>query len=102
LTWNTSGFAVSNYVLGAYAAPVPGETDTSDNTLISGVVCVTISGDINGDFKVSLSDLVLLANAYCSIPGDAKWNPNADINGNGVVDLADLVLMANHYGQHYP
>lgn len=59
-------------------------------------------GDINGDGKVDLADLVLLANAYGSKPGDTKWNPNVDINGNGVVDLADLVIMAMHYGQHYP
>jgi hypothetical protein len=63
---------------------------------------VTIPGDLNGDFKVSLSDLVLLANAYGSKPGDAKWNPNAGINGNDKVDLSDLVLLASHYRQHYP
>lgn len=59
-------------------------------------------GDINGDGKVDLSDLVLLANAYGSHPDSVRWNPNADINGNNVVDLADLVLLATHYGQHYP
>jgi len=59
-------------------------------------------GDINGDGKVDLTDLVLLANAYGSRPGDAKWNANADIDGNGIVGLSDLVIMALHYGQHYP
>jgi hypothetical protein len=63
---------------------------------------VTIPGDINGDYKVSLSDLVILANAYGSKPDDAKWNCNADIDNNGIVGLSDLVIMANHYGQHYP
>jgi hypothetical protein len=61
-----------------------------------------ILGDIDFDGKVSLADLVLLANAYGSKPGDAKWNPNADVNDNGKVDLSDLVMMAQHYGQHYP
>lgn len=61
-----------------------------------------IPGDINGDFKVNLADLVLFVNAYGSRPGDANWNPAADINGDGIVNLADLVLLANHYGQHYP
>jgi parallel beta-helix repeat protein len=60
----------------------------------------SILGDINGDGKVSLSDLVLLANAYGSKQGDAKWDPNADINGDGKISLTDLVLLANHYGQH--
>jgi nitrous oxidase accessory protein NosD len=65
-------------------------------------IVVTIPGDINSDFKVSLADLVLLANAYGSTPADTKWNPNADINDDGKVSLSDLVIMANHYGQHYP
>jgi len=102
LVWNTTGCAYGNYTISATTAPVPGETDIGNSTFTGDTVSVTILGDINGDFKVNLTDLVLLANAYGSQPGQAKWNPNADINGNGVVDLSDLVLLANHYGQHYP
>jgi DNA-binding HxlR family transcriptional regulator/uncharacterized protein YoxC len=61
-------------------------------------VHITIPGDINGDFKVNLQDLVLLADSYGSKPGDAKWNRNADINGDGVVDSADLAMLAKYYG----
>ena len=61
-----------------------------------------ILGDINGDGKVGLDDLVILASAYGSRPGDAKWNPSADLDGNGVVGLSDLVILTNHYGQHIP
>gem|GEM_PF-4357033 len=61
-----------------------------------------LPGDLNGDFKVSLTDLVTLAMAYGSQPGTVKWNANADLNGNGIVDLTDLVILALHYGQHYP
>jgi parallel beta-helix repeat protein len=61
-----------------------------------------ILGDVNYDGKVSLSDLVLLANAYGSHPGDTKWNLNADIDGNSIVGLSDLVVLAQHYGQHNP
>jgi hypothetical protein len=100
--WSTIGVAYGNYTINATASPVPGETNIADNTFTSGKIFVTIPGDINGNFQVTLTDLVLLANAYGSRPGDFKWNPNADINGNGVVDLADLVILANHYGQHYP
>jgi len=52
--------------------------------------------------KVDLSDLVALAKAYGSKPGDANWNSNADINNAGVVNLADLVTLAQHYGQSAP
>jgi hypothetical protein len=58
-----------------------------------------LPGDINYDGKVSLADLVELARAYGSRPGDPNWDPNADIDHNGVVGLADLVILAQHYGQ---
>jgi parallel beta-helix repeat protein len=61
-----------------------------------------ILGDIDFDGKVSLADLVLLANVYGSKLGDAKWNFNADMSDNGKVDLSDLVMLALHYGQHNP
>lgn len=58
-----------------------------------------IPGDINGDGKVDLLDLRILAAAFGSTPGDPRWNSNADINGDGRVDLADLTILAVHYGQ---
>jgi hypothetical protein len=107
--WNTSTFPKARYNMSAYAWPVPDEMNTSDNNFTDGVITVTIPGDINVDFKVSLSDLVLLANAYGTTPASGgtppvpgAWNPNADINGDGKVSLSDLVILANHYGQHYP
>ena len=98
IAWNTSGFAKGNYTIWAYAWPVLGETDTADNNFTGGWVLVTIPGDL----KVSLADLVILAIAYGSRPGDTGWNPNADIDGNNVVGLSDLVILANHYGQQFP
>jgi hypothetical protein len=63
---------------------------------------VTIPGDLNGDFNITLADLTVLAYAYKSTPSSVNWNPNADIDNNGIVNLADLVTLATHYGQHYP
>jgi hypothetical protein len=51
--------------------------------------------------EISLTDLVKLANAYGSKPGDPKWNSMADINVNDKVDLADLVMLANNYNKTY-
>jgi hypothetical protein len=86
-----------NYNISASAEPVLRETDTADNNFTAGMVQVTIPGDINGDGTVSLADLVILATAYNSEPGDSKWNPNADINNNGIAGLTDLVIMATTY-----
>jgi hypothetical protein len=105
--WNTTGFAYGNYTITARAEFDPSENATTNNCTCSTIV--TIPGDLNGGFKVSLLDLVLLANAYGTTPASGgapgalgAWNPNADINGDLKVDVRDLVTLANHYGQHYP
>jgi parallel beta-helix repeat protein len=64
---------------------------------------VHIVCDLNDDGKVSLADLILLAQAYGSKPGNPNWNPFADIAPPyGIISLTDLVTMAMHYGQHNP
>jgi hypothetical protein len=102
--WNTSGFAYGNYTIWAYAWPVPGETDIEDNNLVDGLIKVTVIGDINGDFKVDIKDLVLVIKYFGSYPSHPTkpWNPNADINCDNKVDIKDLVLVIKHYGEHYP
>jgi hypothetical protein len=101
-TWNTTDFAKGNYTISAYAEPVPGETNTADNTLVGGHITVTIPGDINGNFIVNILDAILLSNAYLATPGKSNWNPNADINGDNIVNILDAILLSNHYLQHYP
>jgi hypothetical protein len=104
ITWtaNSTTFPYGNYTISAQVTLVQNETNTADNTFVDGWVVVTIPGDINGDFKVNLQDLAILANAYGSKPGDANWNPNADLENNGRVGLPDLTEVAMHYGQTYP
>lgn len=99
--WNTTGFAYGNYTISAYATPVPGETNTTDNTLVGGLIVVTIPGDINGDATVNILDAIALANSFNSHPGDPNWNPNADINSDGVVNILDAIILANHFLEHY-
>jgi parallel beta-helix repeat protein len=102
LIWNTTGFSKGNYTISAYAWPVLGETDTDDNRFTGGVVTVTVAGDLDGNFAVQLNDLVTLAKAYGSKPGEPNWNPNADLDNNGVVGLPDLVALAKNYGKTDP
>jgi hypothetical protein len=69
-------------------------------SVVGATARTTIPGDMNGDGKVSLSDLTILARAYGSTVGSPKWNPYADLNGDGKVSLSDLTILARHYGQH--
>jgi uncharacterized Tic20 family protein len=52
--------------------------------------------------SVGLSDLVTLALAYDTKPGDRLWNPLGDVNNDGKVNLQDLVLLALNYGKSCP
>ena len=90
LSWNTTGLGLGKYIMSVFVGDVSVTTS----------IVVTIPGDIDGNFKVQLQDLVFLAHAYGSKAGDPNWNANADINGDGRVSLQDLTLMRSHYGQH--
>jgi ABC-type transport system substrate-binding protein len=100
-TWNTTGFAKGIYTISAVADTVPGETDTTDNTLTDGWVLVTIVGDVNGDCKVDGKDIALIIKAYGSYPGHPKWDPNMDVNCDGKVDGKDIALTIKYYGKYW-
>jgi len=101
-TWDTNGFAKGNYTIWAYAWPVPGETDTADNTFIDGWVIVAMPGDINADSMVDIFDCVKVALAFGAKPSDPNWDPNADINNDNIIDIFDLVVIALHFGETDP
>lgn len=100
--WNTTGFAKGNYTIWAYAWPISGETNTADNSFTGGLVLVTIPGDVDGNFKVDMDDIVLLCGSFGSKAGQPKYNPNYDIDGNGQIDMGDIIIACGHFGQHYP
>jgi hypothetical protein len=101
-TWNTTGFAKGNYTISAVAEPVPGETDTADNTFMDGWVKIAIYCDVNGDGIVDISDILDTALAFGSTPGQPRWNPNCDLDDNGIVDISDILEVALHYGETDP
>jgi len=54
-TWNTTGWSKGNYAISAYAEPVQGETDTTDNTYVDGTVAVIPLVAIQA--QITLNDL---------------------------------------------
>lgn len=76
--------------------------DTCGNMVASNVVYFTIHpADIDGDNKVYVRDLLLLARAYASRPGDANWNPDANLDCDARVYLRDWLILAQNYGNTY-
>jgi hypothetical protein len=50
-------------------------------------------GDVNGDGKVNMVDLLIAFKAMGTRPGQPCWNPHADVNGDLHVDLCDLLIV---------
>jgi hypothetical protein len=102
-TWNTSGFAIGNYTIWAYATSVPGETYTSDNNHVAdGQTCVSIVGDLDCDRDVDLYDAVKLLARYGARQHQPLYDAVCDIDDDGDIDLYDAVALLAHYGQKDP
>ena len=97
-TLPTKGLRLGNYTV-SVAANYKGlwEAFPASNTTR---FKVRLLGDVNGDAKVDIKDLVLLIKAFGSYPDKPNWNPNADLNNDGKVDIKDLVLLIKHFGEH--
>jgi uncharacterized protein (DUF2141 family) len=68
--------------------------------IVAAVVPVrAILGDVNGDGKVDMRDLGIVAKAFGSTPLDPRWNPAADLNGDGVVNMVDIGIVAINFGK---
>lgn len=49
-------------------------------------------GDVNGDTKVDISDVVAIIN---TMAGDTKFAGTSDVNGDGKTDISDVVMVIN-------
>jgi hypothetical protein len=110
-TWNTTGFALGNYTMSAYAWPVLGETSTADNNFTGGWVVVSMVGDLTGsmpfvpDGECDRRDIAVVANCFGSYVGCSPpliYNTNCDLLNRGKIDGRDISLVARHFGEHTP
>ena len=63
------------------------------------VFYIRVLGDLNSDGIVDIFDVVTLAKAFDSAPGDSNWNQAADLNNDDIVDIFDVVLLAKNFGK---
>ncbi len=59
----------------------------------------TILGDINGDYKVNIIDINLVAKAFRAMPSDPRWNSNVDLNNDQIINIMDITLAARNFGK---
>jgi len=108
--WNTTGIARGNYTITAYAIPVPGETNTRDNTISNGWIIVATLGDVTGPegYPDGVCDIRDIGNIACLLGLDYPhplYNPNFDIYPvlcDGKIDLRDLSIAAKNFGKTNP
>ena len=101
-TWNTTGFAKGNYTIKAVADTVPGESDTTDNTLTDGPVMVGVPCDVTGptpcvpDDKCNMRDIGYFCSKFGTTPSSPEWDANCDVTGptpcvpDGTVNMRDI------------
>ena len=58
-----------------------------------------IEGDIDKDGRVDGVDLVILARAFGTSKGEARFEIGADFDENGSIDGGDLAVLATNFGQ---
>ncbi|MDH7477397.1 MAG: CARDB domain-containing protein [Candidatus Bathyarchaeota archaeon] len=98
--WNTeTAMPCHAYTITAIADTVPDETNVDNNVFTDGLVKIKLLGDMDGDGKVDIKDLVLLIKAFGSYPGHLRWNSNADFNSDSRIDIKDLILLVKNFGK---
>ena len=58
-----------------------------------------VLGDLNDDGIVDIYDVVTMAIAFGSKPGDPNWNANADLVSDNIIDIYDVVTLASNFGK---
>jgi len=70
-----------------------------DNMVYSFYCPYALTGDLDGNCKLDLEDLTILAIAWLSSSGDPAWNPTCDlaIPPDGIVNLMDFSILASNW-----
>jgi thermitase len=97
--WNTTDAPCCGVcTIRAVVNDVVGESNMSNNMMVGGQIEVRAMGDLDGDGKVSLSDVIAVLDAFGSFPEHHRWNPDADLSQDGKIDLGDIILALSTFG----
>lgn len=58
--------------------------------------------DLNGDGAINISDVMILAAAFNSVKGDAKYIGAHDLNGDGAINISDIMILAAKFNTVIP
>jgi hypothetical protein len=97
-TWSNAG-PWGRYTLTATSS-APGIS--GDNTISGATLKISPPGDANGDGRVNILDLAIIAFCFSkpAVPGTA-CGPNVDTNHDGVINILDLAIAAFYFGKGF-
>ena len=58
-----------------------------------------LAADLDGNGKVNILDITIVAKAFGSKPTDPYWNPIADLDRNGIINILDISAVAKDFGK---
>ena len=100
-SWNTTGLRpCRTHTIWAETTAIQGELNLDNNIFVDGQVKIKMLGDINGDDKIDIYDVVAATSIYGYREGDPGWNPEADVAPPwGIINIYDIVAITSLYGQ---
>lgn len=89
----TATIAAANIIVGTASGEEIPLNGTSHSVLINNIM---ILGDINGDGRISIGDIGIMAANYGIASVDPNWHSykRADMNNDGIIDIVDLATVA--------
>ena len=99
VTWNTTQWSKGCYIAEAILPYVQGEADIADNIFAEGPMMITTLGDIDGDRRVAIFDIVRIAGVYLIGLPNPRYDPNSDLNNDRNVDGQDMSIAIVNYGK---
>jgi len=103
LQWN-----LHQFVHGKYFPPQPGTyylqgicrpVAIASSAPIAITVVNQLLGDLNGDGKVNIQDITIVASAYGTELGDPNWDATVDFDNNGWISIIDIIIVAKEFGK---